>query len=389
MEPGSARAVRHLARALAEHGRLDEALVAYHHALRLNPRDVSTLAQLARLKKLEPGDSELATLEALAQNECELDGEERIKLFFTLGRVYEQLGDYERSFDCLRSANRLKRATLDYDVEREVGFLEQVARAFDRGLLGQLAGAGSPARVPILIVGMPRSGTTLVEQIVASHPAVHGGGELGHLGNLSTTVWMLGDGRTQFPAGVRQLSAAAIGQLGSSYLGRLNELCPTAERVTDKNPLNFQYLGLARIIVPGARVIHCIREPADTCMSCYALSFRAVDFAYDLQELGLYYRAYAALMEHWRAVLPAGWMLEVRYEDVVDDPEREARRLIEHCGLDWTDACLAPHQTRRHVETASLAQVRQPVYRESVARWRRYASHLEPLLSALGPYAPR
>jgi len=231
---------------------------------------------------------------------------------------------------------------------------------------------------------MPRSGTTLVEQILASHANVHGAGELttledvfiGHLGTPLAPI-----------ARARRLAALTPGDLakiGAAYAGKVAALAPGSARITDKMPANFRLAGLIRLALPNARIVHCRRDPLDTCLSCYASNFsRGQPFAYDLRELGLYYRAYDDLMAHWREHLPPDRFLEVRYEDVVDDLEGQTRRLIAFCGLDWDDACLAFHQTRRPVRTASVNQVRQPIYRASVGRWKLYERHLGPLLDVL------
>jgi hypothetical protein len=189
-----------------------------------------------------------------------------------------------------------------------------------------------------------------------------------------------------FPEGVAEMRGEDLHALGSQYLRRTGELAPEAERISDKAPMNFQHLGLINLILPQARVVHCLRDPMDTCLSCYGLLWKSskMDFTYDLAELGRYYVGYTELMEHWQRVLPEGLVLDMRYEDVVADLEGQARRLIEHCGLEWTDACLSFHETDRAVRTASFKQVRQPIYKTSLARWRRYERHLGPLLDILG-----
>jgi hypothetical protein len=283
----------------------------------------------------------------------------------------------------MRRANALKRKTFEYDVAGDVRSLRQIAAAFPGELFDRFAGAGSGSELPILIVGMPRSGTSLVEQILASHPAVHGGGELGHLRELVGAVSLLNEAGLGFPEGVARLRFDDFDRLGHGYVGRLQQIAPEAQRVTDKNNWNFCYLGFAHLVAPRARVIHCIRNPLDTCLSCYMLDFASLRFAFDLGELGRYYRAYAQLMAHWRSVLPSDWMLEVRYEDLVEDVERETRRIVSYCGLDWDDSCLSFYATERTVRTASFAQVRQPVYGRSVVRARLYMSYLGPLVAAL------
>jgi hypothetical protein len=225
---------------------------------------------------------------------------------------------------------------------------------------------------------MPRSGTSLVEQILSSHPDVYGCGELNDIAVI------VRGGAPVFSADYLQsLTGAQITQFAQSYAERIRRYSAGAPRVTDKQPLNFQYLGLIRLMFPHARVIHCRRDPLDTCLAIYQQNFTVTHkFAFDLVELGKYYRAYSELMEHWQRVLP-GYIYENRYEDLVADQEEGTRRLLEFCDLSWDDACLKFYETDRPVSTASLVQVRKPVYRSSVDKWRHYERHLEPLKQAL------
>jgi len=232
---------------------------------------------------------------------------------------------------------------------------------------------------------MPRSGTTLIEQILASHPKVFGAGELRELGRLTTSITGLDE--SEFPESVPAMSGGQFRQLGENYLRAVGHMAPGAKRITDKMPANFALAGLIHVALPKARLIHVRRDPRDTALSCFSILFTAgQDHTYDLAELGRYYRGYQALMDHWRDVLPEGIMLEVRYEEVVLDLEVQARRIIAHCGLEWNNACLSFHKTERSVRTASAMQVRQPIYRNSVGRWRAYEDVMQPFVQALqGP----
>ena len=231
---------------------------------------------------------------------------------------------------------------------------------------------------------MPRSGSTLIEQILASHPQIQGAGELRAFRSGSGVSNL---GHARFLAGVRSRVSTAPPCAGSatSYLAGLPALADGKIRIVDKLPANFLKIGLIRLILPNARIIHTMRDPIDTCLSCYSKLFApASTFTYDLAELGRYYRRYAELMTHWRSVLPPGALLDVSYEDVVDDLESQARRLIDYCGLAWDDRCLSFHQTSRPVKTHSAFQVRKPLFRASVQRWRKYETDLAPLLKELG-----
>jgi hypothetical protein len=224
---------------------------------------------------------------------------------------------------------------------------------------------------------MPRSGTTLVEQILASHPDVFGAGEIDDLTLLAEAM--------PYPEGLPEASAEQLRALGASYVAGVRGRAGAALWITDKMPSNFYYVGLIRLALPNARIIHTRRDPVDTCLSCFSKLFVGVaqPFSYDLRELGRYWRQYDALMAHWRQVLPERAMLEIQYEELVADLETQARRLVAYCGLDWNDACLAFHETRRAVRTASAVQVRRPVYKSAVGRWRIYEEQLAPLIEEL------
>jgi hypothetical protein len=230
----------------------------------------------------------------------------------------------------------------------------------------------------------------LIEQILASHPLVHAGGELNYISDAVRDILTTAGRQSSYPACVREMDRAALQQVGKSYLDRLTALAGGKSRVVDKMPGNFLHIGLIRLILPNARIIHTVRDPRDTCLSCYSKLFESGHhYSYDLAELGRFYRRYAELMQHWRSVLPADSMLEVVYEDVVDDIEKQARRLIDYCGLPWDDRCIDFHKTSRAINTLSAFQVRQPLFRTSVQRWRRYEANLGPLLNELGDCVER
>ena len=277
------------------------------------------------------------------------------------------VGDADRAFAHLSRANRLKRSTFEFDVRAEARRLAAIPTGV-QNLKARLSGPGDEFELPVFVVGMPRSGTTLVEQILASHADVCGGGELTAFQEaMAETLSGSAPGGAQ--AGRVRIDAQwrlDPAKLGRAYLDRVAGLAAGKARLVDKMLANFQNLGLISLALPRARIIHCRRDPLDTGLSCYATRFVAAQpFAYDLAELGQYHRAYAALMEHWRAVLPPDQYLEVDYEDVLADLEGQARRLVSFCGLDWDPACLRFHESRRPVLTASVNQVRRPLYSDS------------------------
>jgi hypothetical protein len=305
-------------------------------------------------------------------------------LHFVLGKVRDDKGDYAQAFEHFLEANRLKRTLIDYDEARQVRFFREFIGTFDTAFIENRAGAGTSSDLPIFIVGMSRSGTTLVEQILASHPLVHGAGELQLLRRCLHLEFDGVQDDQELPARIAQLDGAAFARIGDSYVTALAELAPGAARVTDKLPGNMALVGVIHLAFPNARIIHCTREPLDTCVSCFSKLFTTGHaFSYELGELGRFYRLYQQLMQHWTDVLPAGRMLEMRYEEVIGDTETQVRQLLEFCGLPWNEACLNFSATRRAVKTASLVQVRQPIYASSVGRWQRYRSYLAPLERAL------
>jgi len=304
-------------------------------------------------------------------------------IHFALAKALEESGDYGRAFAHLRKGNEMKRARIQYDEAAALGFFKRISAVFDPGLFNRLQGSGDRSPVPVFVLGMPRSGSTLIEQILASHPQIHGAGELPHPSSAAHAIPFL------FPESVLSLDTEALARIGQSYVSQLPALEHGQLLTVNKLPNNFLYLGLIRLILPNARIIHTVRNPLDTSLSCYSTLFTAGQhFSYEMRELGRYYRGYSELMVHWRSLLPADAMLDVAYEDVVDDLEGQARRLIDYCGLRWDDRCLSFHKTRRPVHTASAVQVRQPLFRTSIDRWRRFESELGPLFEELGDLVP-
>jgi len=385
LDPDFAKAHKKLGDVLSERGRLNEAAGAYRTAVRLRPGYVPPRFVLAHLKRFERDDEDIEALEALYAGGSDLSENDLTLVCFALAKAYEDLGDDDRAFERLHEANRRKHATASFDLGAFERYLFRIGEVFEASLFARFAGSGSVSRTPVFIVGMPRSGTSLVEQILASHPAVHGAGELWDVTWLGAAVAALNAEQAPYPDGVELLGPEEITHLAEAYLHRVQALAPGKARITDKAPQNFQFVGLIHLLFPEAAIVHCTRDPVDTCLSCYRLLFASsqMDFAYDLRELGRYHRAYARLMEHWRQVLPDWRMLELRYEDVVADVEPQARRLVEYCGLEWDEQCLSFQSTDRAVKTASFSQVRQPLYESSVGKWRRFEKHLGPLLAEL------
>ncbi len=375
--PGLAEAHHVRGTVLRTLGRLDEAAQELEQAIALAPRRAEFYRSLAEAKNFTKGDPQVAMVEALARESASLPEEDQIHLHFALGKICADLGEHERAFTHLVDGNALKRRQTIYDEEAILARFDGTQALFSAEVMAERAGQGDPSALPVFILGMPRSGTTLVEQMLASHPEVHGAGELG---DFERAVAGLGG-----PNGVPpDIGGDELRRIGAAYVARVRALAPWARRITDKMPANFRYAGLIHSALPNARIIHMSRDPVDTCLSCFSILFGGDQpFTYDLGELGRYYHAYQRLMAHWRSVLPPGVMLEVEYETLVADFESQARRILAYCGLEWNDACLDFQHTERPVHTASSVQVRQPVYQSSVGRRRPAEEVLRPLLQAL------
>jgi tetratricopeptide (TPR) repeat protein len=384
--PRFAGAYNNLGLLLKATGRLTDAQYAFQQAIALSPGDFSLYDNLAAVRSFVPDDPYLAALEAAAQDPAALAIADQTHLHFALAKAHENLGRPESTFAHLLKANWLTRKQTTYDEAATLGQMSRLRQLIGRDFIRARQGCGERSAVPVFIVGMTRSGTTLIEQILASHPQVFGAGELPLLDQVAGSIQKLHPGASAFPDVMLRMSPADFRALGSLYLDRMMERSPAAMRITDKMTLNFLFIGLIHLALPDATIIHAVRDPADTCISCFSTHFsNGNEHTYDLAELGRYYRHYRELMAHWHNVLPPGRILDVRYEELVADLENVARRIVGHCGLDWDARCLDFHRTERPVRTASATQVRKPIYNNSVQRWRKYEAFIGPLLAEIAP----
>jgi tetratricopeptide (TPR) repeat protein len=384
IKPDFAEAYYHLGAALNEQGKLDESRGVLETASELAPRSAVTHRVLGDAKRFCANDPQLATMEKLARDVESLSPDEQIELHFALAKAYDDLGDHGRSASHLLKGNALKRQRINYNEAATQELFRRLQHVFTADLMRNKQNLGDPSKLPVFIIGMPRSGTTLIEQILASHPEVFGAGELDDIGKAVAKLRGQDDASVCFPEVTSSWADEQLRLFGTTYVSAVRALAPKAERIVDKMPKNFLFAGLIHLALPNARIIHARRDPLDTCLSCFSKLFaERHPYSYDLAELGRYYRGYAMLMQHWRKVLSPGVLLEVQYETLTADLAGEARRLVAHCGLDWDDACLSFHNTERPVRTASAVQVRQPIYRSSVGRSRPYAQLLGPLIEAL------
>ena len=380
--PENVEAHNNMGNALRALGKLDQATLWFEKAIALAPRKAGNYWNLAGTRPFTEEDPHFAAMKKLAREMSSLEVEDQIGLHFALAKAFADLGDLNHSSQYLLKGNALKRQQISYDEAGALDRFDRIQKAFSMEFMSKRKDIGHRSPVPIFILGMPRSGTTLIEQILASHSKLFGAGELSEISDIAKSAAPAGQ---QFPAGIAAISDEQLHQLGWRYVDAMRRMAPAAERITDKMPHNFPYAGLIHLILPNARIIHTRRDPRDIAISCFSLLFAKgqMAFSYDLTELGRYYRSYQALMVHWKNVLPPAVMLDVQYEELVNDIEGQARRIVAHCGLEWEDACLHFYRTKRAIRTASVTQVRRPIYQTSVARWQSYRELLDPFVRAL------
>ena len=375
MAPEYVAAMQHKAELLISLNRNDEAKEIIEKVIELDKEIPGAYSTLVTLKKFESEDD--IDFQHMKKLESKIDtyGQEAASVyFFAMSDAYEQLKNYDKAFKFLKKANDIKRKLVPHARWKEDNLHKAIETQYTPELLTRLSGSGYDSDVPIFIVGMPRSGTTLTEQILSSHPDIYGAGELRELGDVHCIL-------------PHKMTPEDMKTLGKEYVDLVKQKDKTGKalRIVDKMPANYLYLGFVASILPNAKIIHCRRNPIDTCLSCYKQSFaRGQYFSYDLEDLATEYQAYLDLMDYWREVLP-GRILEVDYEETVGNFEEQARKLIDHVGLEWNDACLEPHKQKRTVITASKAQVTQPIYKTSVEKWKRYEKDLQPLVKRLLP----
>jgi tetratricopeptide (TPR) repeat protein len=374
---------------LQDRGSFEEAAIAFRRALALKPDYCEVYYNLAQLKVFHRGDADLAGLESMAADADSLPPAKKPYIHFALAKALDDIEEYPRAFEQLTQGNRIKRRYVGYDETGTRQYIQHIAEVFDATLLNDCRGMGDPSAIPIFVLGMPRTGSTLIEQILSSHPQIHGGGELKALSIAASKPPRAGGQSFSFPASFSSLNAERLRYLSETYFRGLPAIPSGKIHITDKMPANFVFIGLIHLMLPNAKIIHTVRDPVDTCVSCFSKLFvSGMPFSYSLSELGRYYRLYSQLMYHWKALLPPGTIFDVSYEELTMDLEGQARRLIDYCGLRWDAQCLQFDKNHRPVSTASNVQVRQPIFRSSVNRWHRYHNYIGPLLDELNQLPP-
>lgn len=365
-------------------GRFAEAKRELEEALRIKPM-IEAYSSLAQLKNLTIDSPETQTMIKYCDPASGAPLQVRIDVGFALARIYDAAGNYSAAFQYLLDANRLKRANIEFSIRDYEAMAEGTMALFTSDFLARYAGKSNSDLAPIFILGMPRSGTTLTEQMLASHSQVQGGGELPGLTRVSKDLGNTWESRGNLAPGSDEMVIQDLKQAAAHYKSMTSHLWCKRPHFTDKMPMNFFYIGVIHLLFPKAKIIYCHRNPIATCLSCYQILFGTgnLQYSYDLTELGQAYRIHEQLMEHWRKVLPKS-ILEVKYEQLVENPETEIKRVLEFCGLEFEPACLDFHNLNRPIATASLHQVRKPIYKDSLNNWKHYAAYLGPLFDALG-----
>lgn len=367
------RTLTNYAALLFEKGDKAKARQALKKIIELEPENGSAHRMLSLIEKYKAGDSYIMQMEEVLAVGT-LAPHVQSEMHFALGKAYESAKDYGESFRHYKQANALHRQSLQYCIEKEKAFFEDIKKVFTKDFIAKNAVLGSYSKTPVFILGMPRSSTSLVEQILASHPEVYGAGELRDLGviqfqNYDITL-------RNFVEVYESLQDSDFKAMANSYSQKLESLAPNHPYVTDKMPMNFRFIGLISCLFPKAKIIHCIRDPRDTCLSIFKTYFTGnLPYAYDEGEIAAYYKIYEDLMAHWHEVLPDK-IYDVRYEDLVGEPERHIREILGYCGLEWDDACLDFHKTERSVTTASAMQVKQPLYKTALGYWQNFEPYM-------------
>ena len=377
-----------LGEALLAKGEMQEAEQLFLKTLAMKSNVARSLFSLARMRSYTTIDNEeVRQIHAILDTQGAA-AEDKQYLYFALGKIYDECGHYDEAFAYYRLANDILKASIKYDPARIEYESDSTIKTYSRDFLARGFPSASESEAPVFIVGMPRSGTTLLASILSNHPQVGSAGELLIMQDMVRQLPTLLGVNLPYVHAAKHMTPEAVSHIISAYEKGLWHKMPKRKRyVIDKHPVNFYNLGLISILFPKARIIHCTRDPMDTCLSNYFQYFNNdYDYSFDLLHTGHYYSQYVKIMAHWRNALPIE-ILDVSYEDTITNMEKNVRRILDFLNLEWDERCLAPHTNRNPVKTSSLCQVRKPVYHQSIQRWRHYEKHLEPLKNAMKTFA--
>ena len=401
-----------LAQALRQLGRAEQALLPLEEAIGLKPDDdeahinlaltfkqlgqtelaIERLEQLLTIRPscgrayyhismMKPAQAHIPVVEKLV-DDPHLPNDDAKYCHFALGNFFDSGDSFDQAFKNYLRANRLHRKTLTYDAKQNIQYVDRLIKVYSKGFFESRRQYGSASQLPVFIVGMPRSGTTLVEQILSSHALVHGAGEIRACPAINYSIAQQLKYANPDPECMALIDKKMIEGHSAGYLQELTLHCPTAARITDKEPGNFFLIGLIKTLFPDVRIIHCQRNPLDNCISLFFHCFTAFQSSFELTELGQFYRDYERLMTHWKNLFP-GEIFSLQYEDLVADQAGVSKRMIDYLGLEWDEKCIDFHNNERNVMTPSNIQVRQPIYTKSIDRWKNYEAYLQPLIEGL------
>ena len=381
--PKNVKALYELGNLLKSQGQFEQASSYYQQAFSIQPAYSQAHFTYSSIRKYtDPRDSHISLMKKQHQRNT-LSSENKIQLSFALAKAYEDVKDFSQAFKYLEQGNALRFNRYNYSIKSDEAFINSIIKTFNKEAIQNLRLTAEKSEKPIFIVGMPRSGTTLVEKILATHTKVHGAGELDYFFKLGTNQFLTEETGFLF-APLNAYSKKQLENVGHSYLKQIEQLNKDSAYITDKLPFNMLLIGLIKIALPNAKIIHCVREPRDNCLSIYKKNFTTDNyrFAYNLTTLGQFHNLYRRLMKHWHDIFP-DTIYDVHYESLVSNPEPEIRKLIAICDLDWQSECLQFDRSKSTITTASAVEVRKPMYTSSVGVWHQYQDYLQPLFDAL------
>ena len=381
-KPDLAEAYNNLGLILMDKGKINEAKEKFRKAISINPNLTYVHRHLSVITKYTKNDSQIEEMEKVFKDK-KIQNNQKMHLSFALGKAFEDLQEYENAFKYFDVGNKLRRAKFNYNIKNDVVFFENLKKIFNSSVLKKFANYGNQDKTPIFILGMFRSGTTLVEQILSSHTKVFGGGESRVL-NQIIIKYINQNMTNELPENLSEFDSSIFGKIGSSYIEAARKFQSKFEYITDKQPNNFKWIAFIKLALPNAKIIHCTRNPLDNCLSIYKNYFNFEDnpYAYHLDELGQYYNLYKNIMNFWHTLIP-GFIYDISYEKLIENQEEETKKLLHRCNLEWDENCINFFKNKRSVSTASVMQVRRPLYKDSIESWKKYEKNLSPLIKRL------
>jgi tetratricopeptide (TPR) repeat protein len=380
-------ALNNLATTNTQFNKTDEAIKIFNKAIDVHPHFFEAHFNLSALKKYTKEDPHFRLLQEVPQHKKQFNLFEATRYHFAYGKALDDIGEYDNAFNQYNLGNQLQSKLTPYNQKKNDEIVSKTIEIFNINFINKFKSDNElNNRTPIFIVGMPRSGTSLIEQILDSHQSIYGAGELKDLSeSLESNVKELSNEQSLDFIGKAKKSF--FEKVGNDYLNKVWKLSPNSKYISDKMPGNFFNIGLIYLVFPHAKIIHSMRDPMDSCFSNFTKLFKDdMRFTYSQENIGNYYKDYHTIMEHWKKVLPSDFICHMKYEDMINDTEKEAKRLTSFIGLNWDPNCLKFYDNNRNVKTASMMQVRKPIYKSSLARWKNFIKHLKPLYNKVKPY---